>query len=176
LLLAAAAVDALHVHTVVAACRYSDHQALLSVPDSQLAQQAATIQALQQQLREATTGAAGRSHTQHIQELQRQVAELQAALNSRQPPAAAAVAGGGGGSGESAALAAAQQRVASLEAELEAQQLQQEHSLHALQQQYEALKLRLEEQNTQLQVGVRCGAAARVVWARTSITNVNTRF
>lgn len=52
--------------------RYADKQALLTSSDAKLAQQAATIAALQAQLQEAT-GAAGRSQKQRIRELEQQV-------------------------------------------------------------------------------------------------------
>lgn len=71
-----------------------------------------------------------------------QVSELQAALNNHRPAAVADVL----------AAAAAQQRAAQLEVELEQQQQQHNDSLRVLHQQYEALKLRLEEQDRQLQV------------------------
>lgn len=77
-----------------------------------------------------------------------QVIELQAAPNNRRP--AAVVANTVGQADE---LAAAAARTTQLEVELEQQQQQQHNnSLRLLQQQFEALKLRLEEQDRQLQV------------------------
>lgn len=76
-----------------------------------------------------------------------QVIELQAALNNRRP--AAVVANTVGQADE---LAAAAALAAQLEVELQQQQQQHNDSLRALQQQYEALKLRLDEQERQLQV------------------------
>jgi uncharacterized phage infection (PIP) family protein YhgE len=85
-----------------------------------------------------------------------QVVNLQSALNSYQqaPPAAAAAASDqSAATAAAAAVAAAQARVAALTAELDQQQAQHQDSLRGLQQQYEALRERLEGQDRQLQVG-----------------------
>lgn len=95
-----------------------------------------------------------------------QVHHLKQLLVSRHPaslPAAAvAAAAAAAHPAESAALTAAESTIQQLQDQLDLQQQQHEHGLRALQQQYEALKVRLEQRQAKEEVrGVTCKLCRR---------------